>query len=142
HAGGARHVELLRDAGELGHAHLLERGQIDHLGPFGLGGRRLLSSLAISVHRSFSPSPVAAETSSTGTVNARSNACCARERSARDSLSHLVATTPVGTPRAASQAWAWRSLSSPGCRLSTSSSTAKAPGRRRPAAPGAVRSLK
>ena len=64
-------------------------------------------------------------------MNARSNACWARERSARVSLSILVATTPIGTDKAASQSWARRSLASPGCRPSIRSSTAKAEGARR-----------
>ena len=104
HAGRALHFQLLGELGEGRHAHVLERGEVDHLavGASVLAGG-CLSSRSIVFHRSFIPSPVAAETGSTGPLNAVSRARWARVRSARVSLSYLVATTAAGGPSRASQ---------------------------------------
>ena len=59
-----------------------------------------LASLAISLHSSSNPSPLAADTGSGGVPKYRSSALRFRARSARDSLSIFVATTRRRVDRA------------------------------------------
>src|SRR6185503_13921730 len=108
HAGRAWHVELLGDLGELGHAHVLQRRELDDRGRFDGGGRRcrclrlcggLLghdrfsrATFAISLHNSSNPSPPVAETGNGALPNTRSSSLRFRSRSERESLSTFVAT--------------------------------------------------
>ena len=135
HAGRAGHVELLGDLRERADAHVLERRQIDALYFFGgraavaLGrrlGRLLLRrfrlsgccgcspACLISVHSSSSPSPVTAETGSTGCSKTDSSCLSARIRSPRASLSILVATTALAST-VLQPCPGLKSLSRPGC---------------------------
>ena len=86
-------------------------------------GLRLLSSLSISFHSSSSPSPVTAETGSTGSSNTDSSAL---QRADPFAARELVDLRRDHAPRVrrsrCSQCQAARSLSRPGCRASTSSS--------------------
>ena len=111
HARGVRDLELLGQVRELRHAHVLERGEVDHGRVAGLvavfvfrGG----SSLAIVVHRSSSPSPVAADVGRTGVFSELFHWVRARVRSPRESLSTFEATMVsvvrvVGSTRAAAR---------------------------------------
>ena len=110
HAGRAGHVELLGDLGELGHAHVFERRELDDHGappPAGAGFSAChlslaLATLAISLHNSSNPSPPVAETGKGALPNTRSSCLRFRTRSARESLSTFVATMSGMAPTAES----------------------------------------
>jgi hypothetical protein len=118
---------------------LASLGLLSALSPFVGGSASGRSSLTIRVHRSFMPSPVAADTGRTGAFSCLVHLSRARRRSARESLSIFVATTaavsgsnaePVSSFRAAwvvsvrIQSQAATSCGSPGWRASTRCSTA------------------
>src|SRR5262249_57318517 len=103
--------------------HFLERGQVDLRLRCGLRIRRglrlrgrllrrlgcyRLVSFAISVHRSSSPSPLAAEIGRAACPSCRSSSLRFFTRSPRDSLSIFVASTARSTSSPASQAAASR----------------------------------
>ncbi len=129
HPGGAGHFELLGDARQLGDAHLLEVTSSMTVGlRSASAGRRLLSSLAISIHSSFSPSPVTAENGQHGrserSFEMRAGRVSVRRASACQSW---WPRRQAESSRDTSQSWARRSLSRPGCRPSTSSRPRRPP---------------
>lgn len=85
---------------------------------------RLFTRLSIRFHSSSIPSPVTAETGSTGASNTDSSCLIARIRSPRASLSILVATTAASAAALETHSQAARSFSSPGCLASTSNNAA------------------
>ena len=84
-----------------------------------------LAIVAIIVHSASNPSPLVTDTGTAAIPNTFSMVLRLRARSARDSLSILVATTCRVTFKPSSQRAAAMSVSSPGCRESTSSITAR-----------------
>src|SRR4030095_1741250 len=146
HPGGALHVEALGHLHQGADAHVLQRRQIQLFGrrrSVGPGSgravrlRRLLLRdgsvrggvrrqpdfviRSISFHSSSSPSPVTAETATTGCSYVASCRGSARARSARESLSTFVTAIAIRPVTDCSHRHASTSLASPGCRASTTS---------------------